>query len=129
VGNYQNRQPPQLLAPPLPPIYATLLLLNSLVNRCPIYPFCRVVDITKKPLDFIIPAYNNYPYQAQGLKEKGKKMAKLTKADQVKVSEVITSIYSGVAIALDPTEKEIYNKITNRLREDLKDLKTVLELN
>jgi hypothetical protein len=57
-------------------------------------------------------------------------MAKLTKADQYKMEEIITSIWAGVEMALDPIDqKELYKKITSRLREDLTDLRATLELN
>jgi hypothetical protein len=57
-------------------------------------------------------------------------MLKLTKEEQYKLEDIIGSIYGGVAIALDPIDqKELYNKITARLSEDLKELRTALNLN
>ncbi len=56
-------------------------------------------------------------------------MVKLTKTEQYKAEDIISSIYSGVAISLDPTDnKELYNKIVNRLIEDLADLREFLNL-
>jgi hypothetical protein len=56
-------------------------------------------------------------------------MVKLTKTEQYKAEDIISSIYGGVAISLDPTDnKELYNKIVNRLIEDLADLREFLNL-
>jgi hypothetical protein len=56
-------------------------------------------------------------------------MVKLTKTEQYKVEDIISSIYSGVAISLDPTDnKELYNKIVNRLIDDLADLRSALNI-
>lgn len=56
-------------------------------------------------------------------------MVKLTKVEQYKVEDIIGSIYGGVAIALDPIEqKELHDKIVNRLIDDLADLREALNL-
>ena len=56
-------------------------------------------------------------------------MIKLTKTEQYRVEDIIGSIYSGVAIALDPIDqKELHNKIVNRLLDDLADLREALNL-
>lgn len=56
-------------------------------------------------------------------------MVKLTKVEQYKVEDIIGSIYGGVAIALDPIEqKELRDKIVNRLLDDLADLREALNL-
>lgn len=56
-------------------------------------------------------------------------MIKLTKVEQYKVEDIIGSIYGGVAIALDPIDnKELHDKIVNRLLEDLADLREALNL-
>jgi hypothetical protein len=56
-------------------------------------------------------------------------MLKLTKEERYKVEDIISSIYSGVAISLDPTDnKELYNKIVNRLIDDLADLRSALNI-
>jgi hypothetical protein len=56
-------------------------------------------------------------------------MVKLTKTEQYKAEDIISSIYGGVAISLDPIDnKELYNKIVNRLLEDLADLREFLNL-
>lgn len=53
---------------------------------------------------------------------------KLTKDEKYKVEDILGQIYGGVAIALDPFSDD-YKKITNRLGEDLKELRTLLDLN
>ena len=56
-------------------------------------------------------------------------MVKLTKTEQYKAEDIISSIYGGVAISLDPIDnKELYNKIVNRLIDDLADLREFLDL-
>jgi hypothetical protein len=56
-------------------------------------------------------------------------MLKLTKEERYKIEDIISSIYSGVAISLDPTDnKELYNKIVNRLIDDLADLRSALNI-
>lgn len=50
---------------------------------------------------------------------------KLTKEDKYKVEEIITSIYAGVAMKLDPTSAT-YKEITKRLGSDLLELRSTL---
>ena len=52
---------------------------------------------------------------------------KLTRDERYKVEDILGQIYGGVAIALDPFGDD-YKKITKRLGEDLKELRTLLDI-
>jgi hypothetical protein len=52
----------------------------------------------------------------------------MNKQDKAKISQIITDLYSGVAIALDPTNPED-KAILNNLRGDISALREALDLN
>lgn len=53
----------------------------------------------------------------------------LTKKEQYKVRDIMDSIYAGVVMAIDPTaDNELYLKVSNRLQEDLRDLREALDI-
>ncbi len=90
------------------------------------------MQFTRNTLDSCIGFLYLFPSgEKPHLRPKGrrKKMVKLTKVEKYKVEDIIGSIYGGVAIALDPIDnKELHDKIVNRLLDDLADLREALNL-
>ena len=56
------------------------------------------------------------------------KELKMNKQDKARISQLITDLYSGVAIALDPTNAKD-KAILSNLRGDISALREALELN
>jgi len=49
----------------------------------------------------------------------------LTRKDKAKIEDILSSLYAGVVMSLDPVSEE-YKRVDKRLKEELKELRTAL---